>query len=223
MYADEDLGLDPPNRIYALDSTTIDLCKRCLHLSLFPWAPFRRTNAAVKMHTPLDLRGSIPSSIHISDGKLRDVNVLDEVVPPPTDEIGFVRVTVIPVQKGQRWTPRTHFNTRDPTLVDRVATEYYLRPKELHMTVKSSISLTDEQHAFARTLVEDGRYSSISAGLQRGVDLLRQRVDAEDLETLALRELLADRRKGEFVDGDQMDARLAATVSETRRAHGFLS
>jgi hypothetical protein len=55
-----------------LDSTTIDLC-----LSLFPWAPFRSTKAAVKMHTLLDLRGNIPSFIHISDGKLHDVNVLD--------------------------------------------------------------------------------------------------------------------------------------------------
>ena len=58
--------------VYALDSTTIDLC-----LSLFDWAPFRSTKAAVKMHTLLDLRGMIPTFIHISDGKLHDVNVLD--------------------------------------------------------------------------------------------------------------------------------------------------
>jgi hypothetical protein len=57
---------------YALDSTTIDLC-----LSVFPWAPFRATKAAVKMHTLLDLRGAIPSFIHVSDGKLHDVKVLD--------------------------------------------------------------------------------------------------------------------------------------------------
>ena len=62
--------------IYALDSTTIDLC-----LSVFPWAPFRAAKAAVKMHTLLDLRGSIPSFIHISDGKLHDVNVLDLLIP----------------------------------------------------------------------------------------------------------------------------------------------
>ena len=68
------------------------------------------------------------------------------------------------------------------------------------MTVKSSISLTDEQHAFARTLVEAGRYASLSAVLQRGIDLLQQRVDAEELETAALRELLSRRREGEFVD-----------------------
>ena len=76
LYSEEDLGLDLSNTVYALDSTTIDLC-----LSLFPWAPFRSTKAAVKMHTLLDLRGSIPSFIHISDGKLHDVNVLDMVIP----------------------------------------------------------------------------------------------------------------------------------------------
>ena len=72
LYRDEDLGLDLTNTVYALDATTIDLC-----LSLFDWAPFRSTKAAVKMHTLLDLRGVIPTFIHISDGKLHDVNVLD--------------------------------------------------------------------------------------------------------------------------------------------------
>ena len=66
------MGLDLTNTIYALDSTTIDLC-----LSQFKWAPFRSTKAAVKMHTFLDLRGSIPAFIHLSDGKLHEVNVLD--------------------------------------------------------------------------------------------------------------------------------------------------
>lgn len=79
LYAAEELGLDLSNTIYALDSTTIDLC-----LALFPWAPFRSTKAAVKMHTLLDLRGNIPSFIHISDGKLHDVNVLDLMIPEPT-------------------------------------------------------------------------------------------------------------------------------------------
>ena len=78
LYADEDLGLDLSNTVYALDSTTIDLC-----LSLFPWAPFRSTKAAVKMHTLLDLRGNIPSFIYVSDGKLHDVNVLDRMIPEP--------------------------------------------------------------------------------------------------------------------------------------------
>ena len=78
LYAKEDLGLDLANTVYALDSTTIDLC-----LSVFPWAHFRTTKAAVKMHTLLDLRGSIPSFIHVSDGKLADVHALDLLVPEP--------------------------------------------------------------------------------------------------------------------------------------------
>lgn len=76
LYADEDLGLDLSNTVYALDSTTIDLC-----LSVFPWAHFRTTKAAVKMHTLLDLKGSIPSFIHMSDGKLHDVHALDLLMP----------------------------------------------------------------------------------------------------------------------------------------------
>ena len=78
LYAEEDLGLELSNTVHALDSTTIDLC-----LSLFPWAPFRKAKAAVKMHTLLDLRGNIPSFIHVSDGKLHDVNVLDLLLPEP--------------------------------------------------------------------------------------------------------------------------------------------
>jgi len=78
LYASEDLGLELSNTVYALDSTTIDLC-----LSVFPWAHFRTTKAAVKMHTLLDLRGSIPSFIHVSDGKLHDVHALDLLVPEP--------------------------------------------------------------------------------------------------------------------------------------------
>ncbi len=76
LYAGEDLGLDLTNTIYALDSTMIDLC-----LSAFPWAHFRTTKSAVKMHTLLDLRGNIPSFIHVSDGKLADVHALDLLVP----------------------------------------------------------------------------------------------------------------------------------------------
>jgi transposase len=72
LYLSEDLGLDLSNTVYALDSTTIDLC-----LSVFPWAHFRTTKAAVKMHTLLDLKGSIPNFIHVSDGKLHDVHALD--------------------------------------------------------------------------------------------------------------------------------------------------
>ena len=75
LYRDEDLGLDLTNTVYALDATTIDLC-----LSLFDWAPFRSTKAAVKMHTLLDLRGAIPAFIHLSDGKMHEVNVIDLLV-----------------------------------------------------------------------------------------------------------------------------------------------
>jgi hypothetical protein len=76
LYLDEPFGVELKETVYALDATTIDLC-----LTLFPWAPFRSTKAAIKLHTLIDLRGSIPSFIHISDGKLHDVNVLDELLP----------------------------------------------------------------------------------------------------------------------------------------------
>ena len=91
------------------------------------------------------------------------------------------------------------------------------------MSVKSSISLTDEQHAFARALVEAGRYSSLSAVLQQGVDLLRRRIDAEELESAALRELLSRRRKGAFVGAGAMDRRLATLIAAKRREHGLSS
>jgi len=76
LYAEEDLGLELDNTIYALDSSTIDLC-----LSVFPWALFRSTKSAVKLHTLLDLRGNIPTFIHISDGKTHDVKILDILMP----------------------------------------------------------------------------------------------------------------------------------------------
>lgn len=76
LYVDEPFGVDLANTVYALDATTIDLC-----LAVFPWAPFRSTKAAVKMHTLLDLRGNIPSFIHISDGKWHEVNIFDMLVP----------------------------------------------------------------------------------------------------------------------------------------------
>src|SRR4030067_324053 len=72
LYCNDSFGIDLDNTVYALDATTIDLC-----LSLFPWAPFRSTKAAVKMHPRPDLHRNIPAFIHISDGKMGDVNVLD--------------------------------------------------------------------------------------------------------------------------------------------------
>jgi len=76
LYARDAMGVDLDESLYALDSTTIDLC-----LALFPWARLRRRKAAVKMHTLLDLRGNIPAFVHITDGKVHDVNVLDQIVP----------------------------------------------------------------------------------------------------------------------------------------------
>ena len=76
LHAEDSIGVDLDHTLYALDSTTIDLC-----LSLFPWAKFRQHEAAVKMHTLLDLHGNIPTFIHITEGKVHDVNILDEIFP----------------------------------------------------------------------------------------------------------------------------------------------
>ena len=78
LYVQEPFGVDLQETVYALDTTTIDLC-----LSVFPWAPFRSAKAAIKLHTLLDLRGNIPAFIHISDGKMHEVNVLDQLSPEP--------------------------------------------------------------------------------------------------------------------------------------------
>lgn len=78
LYQNDDFGLDLQETVYALDASTIDLC-----LSLFPWAKFRKSKAAVKLHTLLDLRGNIPTFISITDGKVHDVNVLDVLIPEP--------------------------------------------------------------------------------------------------------------------------------------------
>ena len=78
LYADDDFGVELDETVYALDASTIDLC-----LSLFPWARFRKTKGAVKLHTLLDLRGCIPAFISITDGKVHDVNILDQLVPEP--------------------------------------------------------------------------------------------------------------------------------------------
>ncbi len=91
------------------------------------------------------------------------------------------------------------------------------------MTVKSSVSLTDEQHAFAKSLVEAGHYSSIDAVLQRGVELLRQQVEAKESENAALRALLSRRRESEFVTGTEIDARLATLIANKHRAYSSTS
>ena len=78
LYVNEDFGVELDETVYALDSTTI-----VLSLSVFPWACFRQAKAAIKLQTLLDLRGNIPTFIHISDGKLHDVNILDRLIPEP--------------------------------------------------------------------------------------------------------------------------------------------
>jgi len=78
LYKGDEFGVELDQTVYALDSTTIDLC-----LSLFPWAHFRRQKGAIKLHTLLDLRGNLPSFIEITDGKVHDVNILDDLIPEP--------------------------------------------------------------------------------------------------------------------------------------------
>ena len=78
LYIGDEFGVELDQTVYALDSTTIDLC-----LSLFPWAHFRRKKGAIKLHTLLDLRGNLPSFIKITDGKVHDVNILDDLIPEP--------------------------------------------------------------------------------------------------------------------------------------------
>jgi len=78
LYKDDEFGVELDQTVYALDSTTIDLC-----LSLFPWARFRKQKGAIKLHTLLDLRGNLPSFIKITDGKVHDVNILDDLIPEP--------------------------------------------------------------------------------------------------------------------------------------------
>jgi antitoxin ParD1/3/4 len=89
------------------------------------------------------------------------------------------------------------------------------------MTVKSSISLTDEQHAFARTLVDAGRFPSVSAVLQQGVDLLRRQMEDEALERDALADVMAQRRSSAFVSGDEMESRLRRMLDKKRQTHAL--
>ncbi len=127
LYADEPLGLDLDATVYAFDATTIDLC-----LSVYPWAPFRRAKAAVKLHTLLDLRGSIPSFIHITDGKTHEVNVLDDLLIEPgafylmdRGYLNFARLFVIHQAQAffvTRAKSNTQFKRRYSHPVDRAAT-----------------------------------------------------------------------------------------------------
>jgi antitoxin ParD1/3/4 len=87
------------------------------------------------------------------------------------------------------------------------------------VTAKSSISLTDDQYAFAKTLVESGRFPSVSAVLQQGIQLLREKMEDEALERAALVEILGKRRSGPFLSATKMDSRLSRMIDKKRRAH----
>ena len=116
LYASDPVGIDLDQSLYALDSTTIDLC-----LSLFPWAKFRKHKAAVKMHTLLDLHGNIPTFISITEGKVHDVNILDEILPEAgaiyvmdRGYIDFERLDVFTLRSAF-FVVRTKSNVRLPT------------------------------------------------------------------------------------------------------------
>ncbi len=124
LYRDEPLGIDFADTVYAFDSTTIDLC-----LSLFPWAQFRRRKSAVKLHTLLDVRGSIPTSVYVTGGQVHDVNLLDQLLPEPgafylldRGYLDFARLYRV-TQAGAFFVTRTKVNTqfyrRCSRLVDR--------------------------------------------------------------------------------------------------------
>jgi hypothetical protein len=128
LYADEPLGIDLDATVYALDATTIDLC-----LSVYPWAPFRSAKAAIKLHTLLDLRGSIPSFIHITDGKTHEVNVMDDLLIEPgafylmdRGYLDFSRLFVIHQAQAffvTRAKSNTKFKRRYSHPVDRSSTQ----------------------------------------------------------------------------------------------------
>jgi hypothetical protein len=142
LYVGEALDFELENTAYALDSTTIDLC-----LSVFPWAPFRTTKAAVKMHTLLDLRGNIPTFIHISEGKLHDVNVLDVLVP----EAGAIYV----MDRGYLDFKRLHtFHQASAFFVTRAKSNMDAR-RVYSATTDRSIGIMCDQ-----TIALNGYYSS---------------------------------------------------------------
>ena len=127
MYATEPFGVELDAAVYAFDVSTIDLC-----LSVFAWAPFRSTKAAIKLHTLLDLRGNIPSFIHITDGKTHEVNVMNDLVLEPSafylmdrGYLDFARLFVIHEAKAffvTRAKSNTKFNRRYSLPVDRINT-----------------------------------------------------------------------------------------------------
>ena len=127
LYADEPLALDLDATVYAFDASTIDLC-----LSVYPWAPFRKAKAAIKLHTLLDLRGAIPTFIHITDGKTHEVNILDDLIIEPgayylldRGYLDFARLFVIHQAQAffvTRTKRNTKFKRRYSQAVDRATT-----------------------------------------------------------------------------------------------------
>ena len=158
LYANEPIGLDLKETVYAFDATTIDLC-----LSLYPWAPFRSTKAAIKLHTLLDVRGSIPTFIHISDGKMHEVNVLDALTPEPgafylldRGYMDFGRLHalheagsffLIRAKRGLRFKRRysqTVDRTNTPVLCDQIGTLQVYYSKQGYPTALRRVVVRDE-------------------------------------------------------------------------------
>ena len=100
--------------------------------------------------------------------------------------------------------------------LDNGVTGWHIEAKEIAMSVKSSISLTDQQDSFARSLVEAGQFSSLSSVLQQGLEMLRRKTETDEVETQALRELLNHRIKGPFVSASEMDTRVEDMIAQKR-------
>lgn len=132
LYADGDLGIELDSKIYALDSTTIDLC-----LSLLPWARFRKTKGAIKLHTLMNLRGSIPEFILISDGKLHDVNVLDILIPEP-GAYYIIDRAYIDFERLYKWHQAKTF------FVTRAKANFKFKRRYSHVVDKSTGVLCDQ-------------------------------------------------------------------------------
>ncbi len=157
LHAQEPFGLDLDATVYAFDASTIDLC-----LSVFPWAPFRSTKAAIKLHTLLDLRGNIPSLIHITDGKTHEVNVLDDLALEcgafylmDRGYLDFGRLFVIHQAQAFfviRAKSNTKFKRRYSHAVDRVTTQVLCDQAGVLQTYQSS---KDYPAALRRVVVKD--------------------------------------------------------------------
>lgn len=159
LYADEDFGIQLNRDVYALDSTTIDLC-----MSLFPWAKFRKHKAAVKVHTLMDLKGSIPTFIRITDGKVHDVNFLDELILEP----GAIYV----MDRGYLDFARLYMFTQNlSTFVTRAKTNFDYRRIAYHQVDKTAGLRSDQ------TIRLSGYYAS------QDYPAVLRRISYYDIET----------------------------------------